>query len=114
MTTASMAKAIRYLEEGDWQSAHAIVQKDHSTIAAWAHGLVHWLEGDLPNARYWYRRAHRPLPLRETTQQEIAALKATLDARQKTSSVREAPMRRPPAAKSAARSAAVAVKAPRA
>lgn len=26
-------------------------------LAAWLHGIVHTLEGDLDNARYWYHRA---------------------------------------------------------
>ena len=36
------------------------------------------IEGDLDNAKYWYRRAHRPLPHGNTANAEIAALKATL------------------------------------
>ncbi len=33
---------------------------------------VHSIEGDLDNARYWYRRAGRDFPEREAVQQEIA------------------------------------------
>ena len=44
-------------KKGDWQKAHAIVQNDESQLGCWAHGIVHMLEGDLGNARYWYRRA---------------------------------------------------------
>jgi hypothetical protein len=32
------------------------------------------LEGDLGNARYWYRRAHRVFPKDADAQAEIAAL----------------------------------------
>jgi hypothetical protein len=42
-------------------------------VAAWLHGIVHTLEGDLDNARYWYRRAGRDFPGRDAVQQEIAA-----------------------------------------
>ncbi|MGH8586607.1 MAG: hypothetical protein ACREWE_10650 [Gammaproteobacteria bacterium] len=28
----------------------------------WLHGIVHALEGDLDNARYWYRKADRVFP----------------------------------------------------
>ena len=46
--------------KGDWEKAHAIVQNDDSELGCWAHGIVHLLEGDLGNARYWYRaRASR-------------------------------------------------------
>jgi len=73
-----LAKAVRHLEAGDWQAAHAIVQKDESPTGSWAHGIVHLLEGDLDNARYWYRRAHRTLPQLDTVAAEIAALKAAV------------------------------------
>ena len=54
--------------KGDWQKAHAIVQNDASSLGCWAHGIVHMLEGDLGNARYWYRRAHRAFPTRQRRQ----------------------------------------------
>jgi hypothetical protein len=48
------------LKKGDWQAAHEIVQNDEESAAAcWAHGIVHLMEGDVPNARYWYRAANR-------------------------------------------------------
>jgi hypothetical protein len=74
-----LAKAVRHLEAGKWEAAHAIVQKDSSPLGNWAHGIVHLIEGDLENARYWYRRAHRRLPDGDTVAAEIAALKAALD-----------------------------------
>ena len=36
--------------------------RKRSELAAWLHGIVHTLEGDLENARYWYRRARRAFP----------------------------------------------------
>ena len=66
--------AIRYLRKGDWQKAHPIVQEDESELGCWAHGIVHMLEGDLSNARYWYRRAHRVFPKDADAKAEIAAL----------------------------------------
>ena len=66
--------AVRHLKKGDWQKAHALVQDDGSPLGCWAHGIVHILEGDLPNARYWYRRAHRSFPASGDTRAEIAAL----------------------------------------
>jgi hypothetical protein len=49
------------------------VQQESSTLAAWLHGIVHILEGDLDNARYWYRRADRPFPGAAAVRDEIAA-----------------------------------------
>ena len=54
-----IAKVVQHLEAGEWQSAHALVQKDATPLGCWAHGIVHLIEGDLDNAKYWYRRAHR-------------------------------------------------------
>ena len=78
MERAPIGKAVRHLEAGEWKAAHEIVQKDSSLVGCWAHGIVHLVEGDLDNAKYWYRRAHRPLPHSNTANAEIAALKATL------------------------------------
>ena len=58
---------------GAWQDAHGIVQAEDSPLAAWLHGIVHTLEGDLENARYWYRKANRAFPGPEAVQGEIAA-----------------------------------------
>ena len=75
---ATLSEAIELLEQGDWQAAHAIVQKDSSHHGSWAHGIVHMMEGDLGNADYWYRRASRPRPSKESIAAEIAALKADI------------------------------------
>lgn len=66
--------AVRYLKKGDWEKAHAIVQTDDTELGCWAHGIVHIVEGDLGNARYWYRRAHRQFPKDIDTGVEITAL----------------------------------------
>lgn len=68
--------AVALLEKGDWRAAHEIVQKDEeSALSCWAHGIVHVMEGDLSNARYWYREAKRPFPADFSVADEIAALK---------------------------------------
>jgi hypothetical protein len=73
-----IAMAVRHLEAGEWEAAHELVQKDATSLGCWAHGIVHLIEGDLENAKYWYRRAHRPLPHGNTAAAEIAALKASV------------------------------------
>ena len=55
----SLRKAVDHLELGEWEAAHRIVQSDDSVQACWLHGIVHVLEGDFQNARYWYTRAGR-------------------------------------------------------
>jgi len=72
-----LAGAVAHLERGDWPAAHVIVQQDEdSPLACWAHGIVHLLEGDTANARYWYGRAARTFPLEPSPADEIAALRA--------------------------------------
>jgi hypothetical protein len=71
--------AVRLLQEGDWRAAHEIVQEDEeSPLSCWAHGIVHLMEGDVPNARYWYRLAGRLLRQDFSVEAEITALQDTL------------------------------------
>ena len=69
----ALPRALDLLDAGDWQAAHEIVQKEDSALAAWLHGIVHTLEGDLDNARYWYRRAERTFPGAGAVREELAA-----------------------------------------
>ena len=64
MTTepSALSRAMLFLEAGQWQPAHEIVQKESSPLASWLHGIVHILEGDLKNAQGWYKSADRPFP----------------------------------------------------
>ncbi len=75
---AELIEAIPLLEAGDWQAAHLIVQAEESTAGSWGHGIVHLLEGDLANARFWYERAGREFPEPSLIAEEIAALKQHL------------------------------------
>ena len=73
---SELQKAIEHLQAGDWQAAHAIVQRDEdSGLACWAHGIVHIMEGDIPNARYWYGQAKRAFPAAVDAAAETRLLK---------------------------------------
>jgi len=43
----------------DWNKAHKLVMSDDGVECAWVHAYLHRVEGDLENARYWYRQAGR-------------------------------------------------------
>ena len=73
-----LTRALEHLAAGEWPRAHEIVQEDKSELAAWLHGIVHTLEGDLDNARYWYRRTTREFPGPAAVQWEIAAARLAL------------------------------------
>ena len=74
----ALARAVELLEAGTWQQAHEIVQGDESELGAWLHGIVHTLEGDIDNARYWYRKAGRAFPGRDAIPDEIVAARQTV------------------------------------
>jgi hypothetical protein len=79
MKKEDLSKALALLRQGDWEAAHRIVQRDEvSPLACWAHGIVHLMEGDTSNARYWYREAGRELPRNPSIADEIAALSAVV------------------------------------
>ena len=78
LSKARLADAAALMASGDWQKAHAIVQEDEdSPLACWAHGITHLMEGDLPNARYWYREAKRAFPEAPSAAAEISELRVS-------------------------------------
>ena len=46
---------------GQWEAAHEMAQSMNSRDGDWIHAYLHRVEGDLPNASYWYRRAGQPV-----------------------------------------------------
>lgn len=81
MKRKELARTLALLQAGNWQAAHEIVQRDEeSALSCWAHGIVHLMEGDVANARYWYREAKREFPGKPSIPDEIAALGRALDA----------------------------------
>ena len=79
MGNKDLRQAAALLAQGDWRGAHVIVQEDEdSRLACWAHGIVHLMEGDAANARYWYRKAGRTFRGNVSIEQEVAALRDEL------------------------------------
>jgi len=52
-----IARALDCLAMEDWPAAHRLVQELDSPLAYWVHALVHQIEGDAHNSRYWYQKA---------------------------------------------------------
>jgi hypothetical protein len=71
-----LPEVLDLLTRGAWEEAHAIVQRDKSPEAAWLHGIVHAMEGDLENARHWYGKANRAFPGAGAVTEELAAARA--------------------------------------
>ncbi len=61
MPTERLLDAIEAALSGEWHRAHEIVQQDDTDPGAcWIHAVLHKIEGDAWNSRYWYARsAHR-------------------------------------------------------
>jgi hypothetical protein len=77
---AQLADALDHATAGDWQRAHLIVQ-DHEddSVANWIHALVHRMESDLENARYWYNRCGRNPAENLSAEDELRQIRAALD-----------------------------------
>ncbi|MEL6873540.1 MAG: hypothetical protein AAFO62_12270 [Pseudomonadota bacterium] len=77
--TAQINAGIAAARDGDWETAHTIAQAhEGDTNADWLHAIVHLIEGDEGNARYWFRRAGRAPVSREAHAGELDALASQL------------------------------------
>lgn len=65
---------------GDWHGAHDIVQQDElDPVGCWIHAVLHKIEGDDWNSRYWYRRTpHRYEDWGADARGELLAIRAGL------------------------------------
>lgn len=73
----ALLQALWYEARGDWDRAHQLTQKLDTIDAAWVHAYLHRKEGDLSNARYWYRRAGRDEP-QDSLEQEWRTIASAL------------------------------------
>jgi hypothetical protein len=74
-----LIEAVDLALAGNWEGAHALVQKHEADATSfWIHAVLHKLEGDEDNARYWYRRAGQFYESYTDPRAELAAIKAGL------------------------------------
>jgi len=77
--TPALLDAVERALAGDWQAAHEVVQAHEDDEGAnWIHAVVHRIEGDLGNARYWYGRCGRAFREELSTSAELQEIKAAL------------------------------------
>ena len=74
-----LADAIQRLLANDWPAAHALVQDLDDPIAWRIHGLVHRIEGDLSNARYWYNKVGAQIDATRSVEDELTELREYLE-----------------------------------
>jgi hypothetical protein len=53
-----LKSAITLALAGEWDQPHRIVQEYNDAVACWIHAVLHKIEGDAWNSRYWYARTH--------------------------------------------------------
>jgi len=79
--TEELLQAIDLALAGKWEQAHEIVQRHEcDATSAWIHAVLHKIEGDAGNARYWYRCAGKMAHIDAEPQAELRAIRATLAA----------------------------------
>ena len=54
---AQLKKAVQAAIDGDWDKSHKIAQDYSDPIANWIHAVLHKIEGDVWNSKYWYARS---------------------------------------------------------
>jgi hypothetical protein len=75
----NLLKAIDLALAGEWDAAHETVQQyDADTTAAWIHAVLHKIEGDPDNSRYWYRRAGQQAHFSDEPKAELAVIRGGL------------------------------------
>jgi hypothetical protein len=72
------ARALWLCEAGQWEDAHAVAQDIHTPLGSWIHALLHLIEGDEGNARYWFARAGRAPVGREAISEEWKRIAAAV------------------------------------
>jgi hypothetical protein len=77
-----LLRAVELAQSGQWDAAHNLVQQyEDDALAAWVHAVLHKIEGDQANSRYWYRRADRMDRAANEPRTELAAIQAELRSR---------------------------------
>jgi hypothetical protein len=74
--TADLLEAIEHAIAGRWELAHEIVQRHEGDFTSdWIHAVLHKMEGDDGNARYWYRRAGQMAHEHDEPRAELLAIR---------------------------------------
>jgi hypothetical protein len=52
-------RSLLLMQAGEFERSHSIVQAMAGSDAAYIHGMIHRVEGDFWNAKYWFRRSKK-------------------------------------------------------
>lgn len=56
MNKEALKVAVQAALDDDWDASHKIAQDYSDTTANWLHAVLHKIEGDVWNSKYWYAR----------------------------------------------------------
>jgi hypothetical protein len=56
MDKPALLIAVQAALDGDWDKSHKIAQDFSDPMANWIHAVLHKMEGDEWNSKYWYAR----------------------------------------------------------
>jgi hypothetical protein len=74
-----LLQAVELALAGQWDAAHQLVQHyEDDDTAAWIHAVLHKIEGDPGNARYWYHRANQLSHFIDEPHEELATIRNEL------------------------------------
>jgi hypothetical protein len=77
--TNDLLQAVELALAAKWDAAHDLVQQyEDDGTAAWIHAVLHKMEGDPGNARYWYQRADRVDHVEDEPRTELEVIRAEL------------------------------------
>jgi len=57
MDKVALLKAVQAAQAGSWSDSHQIAQDYSDATANWLHAVLHKIEGDEWNSKYWYARS---------------------------------------------------------
>ena len=66
-------KTLDLAREGSWDASHQLVQQYSDKLSCLIHAYLHRVEGNISNAKYWYRRAGVDMP-NNTLEEELKRL----------------------------------------
>jgi hypothetical protein len=52
-------RSLLLLQAGEFERSHSIIQGMSGSDPAYIHGMIHRVEGDFWNAKYWFRRSKK-------------------------------------------------------
>lgn len=79
MERQDLIEAVNAAIAGRWEDAHGVCQRlEGDATADWLHAVLHKIEGDEANSRYWYRRSGQSYEAWGDTDAELQSIKAVL------------------------------------